>query len=61
MIMMPKCQELSGSRKNEPFQKTGRPVIPHQIITGNPNIKSIDDKKVVQSSYGAEKVSHSRF
>ena len=44
----------------EPFQKTKRPVILHQKIMRNPNIKSIKDEKVVQSSYGAEKVSHSR-
>ena len=29
----------------EPFQKTKRPVILHQKIMGNPNMKSIKDEK----------------
>ena len=39
----------------EPFQKTKRPLILHQKIMGNPNMKSIDDKKVVQSPCRREK------
>ena len=50
MIMMSEFQELSRSRKSEPFQKTKRPLILHQKIMRNPNMKAIDDKKVVQSS-----------
>ena len=34
----------------EPFQKTKRPLILHQKIMGNPNMKNIDDKKVVLGS-----------
>ena len=39
----------------EPFEKTKRPLILHQKIMGNPNMKSIDDKKVVQSPCRREK------
>ena len=45
----------------EPFQKTKRPVIFHQKIMGNPNMKSIDDKKVVQSPSRREKKGNDFF